>query len=385
MTRHVGRSEIVPETLSRGPDRRYLRRARPEKAHRGAAIAVRPSGFPGPVAGIPYAPGTQTRWNGERRTIRSGSPCRPTGRRPIDVRLRKFVRQVLPVTAPSPYRPVGEPTDGPGAGLPWLRGLYWSGILHSPRTSGRVPVGVTRLDTHRQTEPVRHSGRMVPDDRPAVFAAAVDGREPAGVLIAELRRRLTAGRRPLFVGVDGRSGAGKSTLAATVSEDFVEPGDVSDTVTVIEGDEFYNGGSADTWDRRAASEKAAAVIDWRRQRDVLQRLRRDGVAEWHGFDWESEHWDSDSVPPSATPTIARIAPVVVLEGAYSCRPELQDLLDLRVLLEIPRDVRRQRLIDREGDSYQAGWEARWSAAENYYFDTTMSLCQPDHPLAIMRV
>ena len=213
---------------------------------------------------------------------------------------------------------------------------------------------------------------MSSDEGVAVSAAAEEGQQPAAVLIAQLRRQLTAGERWLLVGIDGRSGAGKSTLAARVSQDFVEPGDGTDRVTLVEGDEFYSGGSADTWDRRAASEKAALVIDWRRQRDVLERLRRDDVAEWHGFDWDAEDWDSDSVPLAATPTIARTAPAVVLEGAYSCRPELHDLLDLRVLLEVPRDVRRQRLIDREGDAYQADWEARWSAAEDYYFDTVMS-------------
>lgn len=174
----------------------------------------------------------------------------------------------------------------------------------------------------------------------------------------------------MFVGIDGRSGAGKSILAETVSQNFVEAGDGADWVTVIEGDDFYGGGSAEMWDQRAASERVDLVIDWRTQRDVLDRLRRHGVAEWHGFDWDAEDWDSEIVPLAAAPTTARAAPVVVLEGAYSCRPE-HDLLDMRVLLEVPRDVRRQRLRDREGDVYQADWEARWSAAEDYYFGTVM--------------
>ncbi|GAA4971767.1 AAA family ATPase [Pseudonocardia tropica] len=176
----------------------------------------------------------------------------------------------------------------------------------------------------------------------------------------------------MFVGIDGRSGAGKSTVAARVSQAFVEPGDATGRVTVIEGDDFYSGGSADTWDRRTASEKAALVIDWRRQRDVLERLRRDGVAAWQSFDWDAEDWDSDSVPLVATPTIARPAAIVLLEGAYSCRPELHDLLDLRVLLDVPHAIRRKRLIDREGDAYRSDWDARWSAAEDYYFDIVMS-------------
>lgn len=80
MKQHVERPETVSETLSRGPDRRYLRRARPEKAHRGAAIAVRPSGFPGPVVGIPYAPGIQARWS-----VGSCSAATASGDDPIGI------------------------------------------------------------------------------------------------------------------------------------------------------------------------------------------------------------------------------------------------------------------------------------------------------------
>jgi len=212
---------------------------------------------------------------------------------------------------------------------------------------------------------------MDPDERPAVTAIIGGGEQPAAVLVARLRQRLVSGHGPLFVGLDGRSGAGKSTLAATVSQSFMEAGDGADRMTVIEGDDFYSGGSAETWDRRAAAEKVDLVIDWRRQRDALERLRRHGVAEWHRFDWDAEEWNSEITPFAAAPTIARAAPMVVLEGAYSCRPELHDLLDLRVLVEARRDVRRQRIRDREGDAYQADWEARWSAAEDYYFGAVM--------------
>ena len=65
------------------------------------------------------------------------------------------------------------------------------------------------------------------------------------------------------------------------------------------------------------------------------------------------------------------ADVVILDGAYSGRPELADLLTLRVLLEVPRDVRRARLLRREGARYRAEWEARWTDAEDLYFDALM--------------
>ncbi len=62
---------------------------------------------------------------------------------------------------------------------------------------------------------------------------------------------------------------------------------------------------------------------------------------------------------------------LVIDGAYSARPELADLYTLRVLLEVGRDVRRERLLRREGVRDRAEWEARWGDAEDLYFETVM--------------
>lgn len=204
----------------------------------------------------------------------------------------------------------------------------------------------------RATTPLRH-------DRRRAFEAS------AAVLVARLRERLSAGHFPLFVGIDGRSGAGKSTLAAAASKEL------SGQMIVIEGDDFYAGGSAEVWDRRTAAEQVDRVIDWPRQRNVLEQLRQEGAAAWHPFDWDANGWDSDIVPLASTPALIQAAPAIVLEGAYSCRPELHDVLDLRVLLDTPPAVRHMQLLEREGDSYLADWESRWATAEDHYSRTVM--------------
>jgi uridine kinase len=189
-----------------------------------------------------------------------------------------------------------------------------------------------------------------------------------GVLVSLVR----SCDRTVFVALDGRSGSGKSTVAAAVAEAMGLDAAGRPNVTVIEGDEFYAGGSAATWDRRSPSEKVDGVIDWRRQRQVLEALRDQGVASWRSFDWESSDWDADEAPLSPESTSCQAAAVVLLEGAYSARPELADLFDLRVLLEVPREVRRSQLLGREGDEYRADWEQRWTEAEERYFGTIMT-------------
>lgn len=161
--------------------------------------------------------------------------------------------------------------------------------------------------------------------------------------------------QPLLVGLDGRSGAGKSTLAAAVATALP-------SVVVIKGDEFYNGGANDEWDHRSAAEKASLVIDWRRQLEVIETLRRRQPARWHCYDWEA--FDGRLVDEV---TITPPADVVMLEGAYSCRPELATHLDLSVLLHIDNDTRLKRLLERDGAIYRDDWLARWTEAEDHYF------------------
>ena len=79
-----------------------------------------------------------------------------------------------------------------------------------------------------------------------------------------LDQQVAGSELTVFVGIDGRSGSGKSTLAARTADRR------GDTV-VIEGDQFYAGGSAGTWDQRSIEDRASLVIDWRRQRTVLPR------------------------------------------------------------------------------------------------------------------
>lgn len=188
-------------------------------------------------------------------------------------------------------------------------------------------------------------------------------------LVAWLRAALESADGPVYVALDGRSGVGKSTVAATVK---LVLADADVQVAVIEGDQFYAGGSSATWDARSAEDKVANVMDWRRQHQVLADLRNNGSATWHSFGWEATDWDADPAPLDPEPISMNAADIVILEGAYSARPELHELLDLLVLLNIPTDVRRQQLLDREGASYREDWERRWSEAEDLYFGQIMT-------------
>ena len=94
----------------------------------------------------------------------------------------------------------------------------------------------------------------------------------------------------------------------------------------------------------------------------MKPLIADRKAEWHPFDFAAG-------VGLASHTVSRDPnDVILLDGVYSGRPELSDMVDLTVLVEAPDELtRRRRLIARESEPFMTSWHALWDAAEDYYF------------------
>lgn len=174
-------------------------------------------------------------------------------------------------------------------------------------------------------------------------------------LLHEIRHRMDSRKDPLVVALDGRSGTGKSTLAASITT-------LIDS-EVIESDLFYAGGTDANWTALTPVERADRVIDWRRLRtEVLVPLASGRHASWRPFDFAAGFGLAKQAI-THQPT-----GLVIIDGAYSSRPELEDLVDFTVLVTMPDDTaRRRRLIAREGAEYMAAWHQMWDAAEQHYF------------------
>ena len=156
--------------------------------------------------------------------------------------------------------------------------------------------------------------------------------------------------RPCVVAVDGRSGAGKSTLAAKIAEAL--------DACVLDSDDFFAGGVTVRSD--APEDRARACIDWKRQRPVLEALRAGRQASYFGFDWDAFDGRLETEPALVEPRS-----FVLFEGVYTARPELADLVDLRLLLWVSEATRVARLLAREGGI--GAWERQWHEAEEWYF------------------
>ena len=161
--------------------------------------------------------------------------------------------------------------------------------------------------------------------------------------------------RPIVVAIEARSGVGKSTFARQIADEV--------DANVIQGDDFYAGGV--TLRPDGPGERMAHCIDWKRQRPVLEALRRSERAAWCRFDWDAFDGSLEASARTCDPP-----KVVLLEGVYCARHELRDLLDLRVLLRAPQALHIKQLVAREGSI--SPWEKQWLEAEDHYFASVVS-------------
>ena len=161
--------------------------------------------------------------------------------------------------------------------------------------------------------------------------------------------------------LDGGSGAGKSTLAVAIAQTL--------DAALIQSDDFFAADIPETdWDKRTPAQRARDCIDWRRlRRETLEPLLAGLVARWHPFDFEAGLRPDGTYGTSQHYVERQPKDIILLDGAYSTRPELADLIHLSILVEVPPELRYARLIPREDADFLQAWHARWDAAEAYYF------------------
>ena len=189
--------------------------------------------------------------------------------------------------------------------------------------------------------------------------------DAANVIVADVRRLQTGRARPLLVAIDGASGSGKSVLAALVAARL--------GAALVPADHFFAAQLTDAdWEARTPAERAADALGWQRLRaEALGPLLAGRPARWRPFDFSAGARPDGTYGFSTRAEVREPKPVVLVEGAYACRPELVDLIDWIVLVDAPVEVRHRRLARREDPRFLTAWHARWDAAEQWYFSQVM--------------
>lgn len=154
---------------------------------------------------------------------------------------------------------------------------------------------------------------------------------------------------PFLIAIDGRCASGKTTLAAQIQEKTNWP--------VVHMDHFFLRPEQRTPQRLS---QAGGNVDWERFLDVvLLPLRQGKKVSYLPYDCQLRQLtDPVHIPCS---------PVVLIEGAYCCHPNLWDFYDLHIFLSVDPAEQLARIKRRNGAAALPAFRDQWIPLEEQYF------------------
>jgi RecA/RadA recombinase len=168
----------------------------------------------------------------------------------------------------------------------------------------------------------------------------------ADLLTIAMSRPATLGPGRLIC-VDGPAGSGKTTLATALAETAQAP--------VIHMDDLYAG-----WDGLAAG---IAQLE-----TILLPLVEGAPGSYRRYDWHrGAYAETVLVPP---------CPLLVIEGVGSGAAAYDGFRTALAWVDAPEEPRKQRGIDRDGDTFAPHWDA-WAAAETEHFAENLTAARAD--------
>ncbi len=123
-------------------------------------------------------------------------------------------------------------------------------------------------------------------------------------------------------------------------------------------DDFYRAMPHDERFDLKPEEGYERYYDWQRLRDsLLEPFTAGRVSRYQRYDWASNQLGG----------MVELKPrgILLIEGCYSSRPELQPYYQLICCVETSKALRMMR--QKQRDDYNEAWVARWEAAETYHF------------------
>lgn len=163
-----------------------------------------------------------------------------------------------------------------------------------------------------------------------------------------LEERRKENRKDRYVvAIDGNCGSGKTTGVKMIANAL--------QCEIIQMDDFYLTPAMRTKERR---DEPGGNVDYVRfAKEILPNIK-----ERKPFTYGKYQVETDSI-------IAKIEiknpEIVIIEGAYSMRPEFREFYDLKVFSNASRELQIKRLTEREGE-YVKEYIDLWIPLENKY-------------------
>lgn len=153
------------------------------------------------------------------------------------------------------------------------------------------------------------------------------------------------------IAIDGRCGSGKTTLANKLKAYF--------DCHIFHMDDFYLQKYQRTQERY--NEPGGNVDRERFKKEVLEPLKEHQDVLYRPFDC--------STMSISEGTLYSYKPINIIEGSYSCHPELIDAYDLSIFVDIDESLRLKRIEKRNGKEALDMFIKKWIPLEEKYFSS----------------
>lgn len=184
-------------------------------------------------------------------------------------------------------------------------------------------------------------------------------------------KAVCSSKRTVIVGIDGLGGAGKSTVSELLLARLKSDGH---NVILLHIDDFIHT-RAVRYNSDFAQWECYYNLQWRYDyliREVLAPVRSSGEVvrdiELYDKDTDTYFYEHIDIPEGS---------IVIIEGIFLQRPEIRDLFDFMIYIDIPEETRLSRVLRRDGyigneDDIREKYENRYFPAEQHYVST----CSP---------
>lgn len=168
--------------------------------------------------------------------------------------------------------------------------------------------------------------------------------------VAEKIKALHTEKNTVIVGIDGKCASGKTTLAKELSERLC--------CNIIHTDDFYLQSFQRTEKRYA---EPGGNLDRERLADeVLVPLSRGKKPLYRPFICRTMDFGDELKLDDRS--------VYIIEGSYSCHPELRDFYDITVFVTVDKQVQKSRILLRNGEEKLKDFLEKWIPLEEKYFE-----------------
>ncbi len=163
-------------------------------------------------------------------------------------------------------------------------------------------------------------------------------------------KNLISQKSNAVIAIDGCCASGKTTLAQKLAEKI--------GAQIIHADDFFLPVEMRTAERL---EMPGGNIHFERfVEEVINGIKSGKPFEYRIFSCKIGRYDG-------TKTIDPSKPIII-EGAYSLRPEFSDIYDLKIFLTVDSETQLDRILKRNGKEALEIFKSKWIPFENRYFE-----------------